>query len=110
MSSPLDRLEQLKKEVLSAKQAPSDLTQHHHHEPTLKLDPAIERWRMMRDHIHQGFRFTRYNTGPALLYGAIIPVAFFTMAYVTKDRWDFAGKQRGDSLLKRPPQEPSPSA
>jgi len=88
---------------------PEALPVEHHHEPTLRQDPAIERWRVMRDHIHQGFRFTRYNTGPAIFYAAIVPVAFFGMAYATKDRWSWAGKGRGESLLKRSPQEPSSS-
>ncbi|KZO95157.1 hypothetical protein CALVIDRAFT_599309 [Calocera viscosa TUFC12733] len=79
----------------------------HHHEPTLRQDPAIERWRDMRDHIHEGFRFTRYNTGPALFYAAVIPVAFFAVTYYTKDRWSWMGKERGESLLKRPPPSPS---
>ncbi|KZT59763.1 hypothetical protein CALCODRAFT_493267 [Calocera cornea HHB12733] len=76
------------------------------HEPTLRLDPAIERWRLMRDHIHEGFRFTRYNTGPALWYAVAIPVAFYAMAYYTKDKWDWSGKRREDSLLRKVP-EPS---
>ncbi|EJU05773.1 hypothetical protein DACRYDRAFT_20157 [Dacryopinax primogenitus] len=70
------------------------------HEPTLLQDPAIERWRTMRDSIHKGFRFTRYNTGPAIYYAALVPLSVFAIAYFTRDQWSWGGRYRGESMKR----------
>jgi len=72
----------------------------HEHAPTLLKDPAIERWYTMRESIHQGFRFTRYNTPAILFYAVAVPVGMYYLASATQNRWNFAGALRGDSLSK----------
>jgi hypothetical protein len=64
----------------------------------VKHDPAIEKWNNMREDAYKRFRWTSRTTRVSLIGFIVIPGALFYYCNTTHLRWDWTGKQRGESL------------
>ncbi|KAL7419761.1 hypothetical protein Q5752_005677 [Cryptotrichosporon argae] len=78
---------------------------HHGHAP-VRFDPALERWSQMRENVYQHFTFTRRATRHVMLWGLVFPAAIAGVAMAYDDKFDWAGKRRGESLLAKAPAVP----
>ncbi|WVR04076.1 hypothetical protein IAU60_001075 [Kwoniella sp. DSM 27419] len=76
----------------------------------VKMDPAIERWSQMRENVYQHFKFTRRATRQVFTWGLLVPATIALIAVSFDNTHDWAGKQRGSSLLKGAPAKPAPVA
>ncbi|ORX36418.1 hypothetical protein BD324DRAFT_628780 [Kockovaella imperatae] len=75
---------------------------HGDHNP-LRVDPAIERWAHMREHVYENFKFTRRNTRFLTVWGLVIPGLLIWGSLSFYDRYDIRGLTAGDNPLKHPP-------
>ncbi|KAF8321823.1 hypothetical protein DL93DRAFT_2051601, partial [Clavulina sp. PMI_390] len=66
-------------------------------------DPAIERWQLMRDSQYMHFKWTPLKTRQVVNLMIVVPALCGLLAYSTDLRWDWAGKLKGQSLLRNPP-------
>jgi hypothetical protein len=73
------------------------------HTPTIKHDAAIERWNTMRERIYLNFQFTRVATRNVLVLGLAVPATALYLFYNQDSRWDWRGKQKGESLKRAAP-------
>ncbi|KAK8861329.1 hypothetical protein IAR55_002148 [Kwoniella newhampshirensis] len=76
----------------------------------VKLDPAIERWSQMRENVYQHFKFTRRATRQVITLGFLVPAFIAGIAVSFDNKYDWAGKQKGSSLLRGTPAKPSPAS
>ncbi|KAL7004120.1 hypothetical protein EMMF5_006343 [Cystobasidiomycetes sp. EMM_F5] len=63
-----------------------------------------------RDNVYKTFKFTNKTTRLSVIWGLIVPVTAYYIIASQDQKWDFAGKGRSDSILKRPPPSPTPDA
>ncbi|AFR99005.2 hypothetical protein J008_06999 [Cryptococcus neoformans] len=82
---------------------------HGHFEP-VKLDPAIERWSQMRENVYQHFRFTPQKTRQVFTYALLLPALVAGISWAYDKKYDWAGKQKGSSLLANTPAKPLPKS
>ncbi|WVN90386.1 uncharacterized protein L203_105622 [Cryptococcus depauperatus CBS 7841] len=75
----------------------------------VKIDPAIERWAHMRENVYQNFKFTPKTTKQVVIYGLVLPALTATIAIAFNKKYDWAGKQKGSSLLAGTPAKPVPT-
>ncbi|WFD38971.1 uncharacterized protein MJAP1_001937 [Malassezia japonica] len=54
--------------------------------------------------MYQRFRWTPKNTPLLLLWGITVPAATLYMISQTNDKWDYTGKKKDQSLLRKAPQ------
>ncbi|WVQ94317.1 hypothetical protein IAU59_001396 [Kwoniella sp. CBS 9459] len=71
---------------------------------------AIERWSQMRENVFQHFKFTKKTTRQVFTWGLIVPAAIALISVTFDNKYDWAGKQRGSSLLRGTPAKPAPPA
>ncbi|WVF66705.1 hypothetical protein IAT40_001447 [Kwoniella sp. CBS 6097] len=76
----------------------------------VKLDPAIERWSQMRENVFQHFKFTKKTTRQVFTWGLVVPATIALIAVTFDNKYDWAGKQKGSSLLRGTPAKPAPPA
>ncbi|KDQ18119.1 hypothetical protein BOTBODRAFT_29445 [Botryobasidium botryosum FD-172 SS1] len=69
---------------------------------TLKHDPAIERWYLMRENVYQHFKLTPVVTRKVVAWGLAAPLLCGLLAWKADLRWDWAVKKKGESLLAKP--------
>ncbi|KAI9632301.1 uncharacterized protein MKK02DRAFT_40605 [Dioszegia hungarica] len=69
------------------------------HHQSVRLDPAIERWSAMRENVYQNFTFTRRASRTAIALGILVPGAIALVAMAYDEKFDMAGKRRGESLI-----------
>ncbi|PWN30442.1 hypothetical protein BDZ90DRAFT_229465 [Jaminaea rosea] len=77
-----------------------------HH--TYKADPSIERWQQMHNTMYERFRFTPTKVRAILLWGLAVPSLAYYLAIKTDNKWEFRGRLRGESILRKPPQDAEP--
>ncbi|KIM65096.1 hypothetical protein SCLCIDRAFT_22902 [Scleroderma citrinum Foug A] len=66
----------------------------------VQLDPAIERWNLMREDAYKHFRFTRRTTFVALTGCLFVPAAIYYLASQTHYTFKWTGKRKGESLVQ----------
>ncbi|WOO78892.1 uncharacterized protein LOC62_02G002431 [Vanrija pseudolonga] len=71
-------------------------------------DPALDRWAAMRENVYQHYKFTRTITRQTVALGLVLPIAIYAVAAVYDNKYDWAGKLKGSSLLRNPP-APAPA-
>ncbi|KAF8610809.1 hypothetical protein BDV93DRAFT_550592 [Ceratobasidium sp. AG-I] len=69
----------------------------------LKIDPAIERWGAMRDNLWRGFRMTPYAARKVTIWLGVVPLSVGLMATFLDTKINWAGKRKGESLLRKAP-------
>lgn len=65
---------------------------------TIKIDPAIERWGVMRDNLWRGFRMTPYATRKVVLWLGVVPLSVGVLALTLDRKIEWRGKRKGESL------------
>ncbi|GFZ42869.1 hypothetical protein JCM24511_00587 [Saitozyma sp. JCM 24511] len=73
-----------------------------HFQP-VRLDPALERWNFMRENVYQNFKFTKRATRSVLLFTLVFPAVIAGIAIRYDNKYDWAGKLKGESLLRNAP-------
>ncbi|GAA6029601.1 hypothetical protein JCM8097_000957 [Rhodosporidiobolus ruineniae] len=71
----------------------------HGYQP-VKHDPGLESWNYMRENVWRFFRFTKTTSRQSLLWGALVPVAVFTIAQQQDLKWDILGAKRDDPIAR----------
>ncbi|KAF9002034.1 hypothetical protein BDQ17DRAFT_1357966 [Cyathus striatus] len=69
----------------------------HGHGP-LKVDPAIERFDIMRENAYLHFRWTPRTVKTAIFGFIVFPVATYYIADRYYRHWNWVGKLKGESL------------
>ncbi|CAB4374781.1 unnamed protein product [Rhizophagus irregularis] len=71
---------------------------------SLIKNAAIERWGIMRNNLHQTFRFTRATIVTGFICSVAIPLGIYTFCYVEDYKWDITairrGQTKGDMKIK----------
>jgi len=75
------------------------------HGSLLKSD-AIERWGAMRENVYQNFKFTKKTTRQTMIWAITVPALVLVLTMQQYAKYDWAGKQRGSSLLANTPRAP----
>jgi len=60
----------------------------------------------MRENLYQHFVWTRKSAGWAVVFCIVAPSVVGYFAVQNNLKYDFAGKRRGESLLRHPPPAP----
>ncbi|TBU47006.1 hypothetical protein BD309DRAFT_887440 [Dichomitus squalens] len=68
-----------------------------------KLDPAVERWNVMREDVYKHFRFNSRTARQSILGMIVFPAAIFALSYNQFGVWDWTGKRKGESLARIAP-------
>ncbi|OCF30829.1 hypothetical protein I316_07552 [Kwoniella heveanensis BCC8398] len=63
-----------------------------------------------RENVYQHFKFTRKTTRQVFTWGFIVPAAIALISVTFDNKYDWAGKQKGSSLLRGTPAKPAPPA
>jgi len=79
-----------------------------HYHP-VKIDPAVERWNLMRENTYQTFKFNRKITQNVIMFGLVVPAAIGFVAYRYDNVFDWAGKMKGSNLRREAPANPIPT-
>ncbi|KAH9923995.1 uncharacterized protein BXZ73DRAFT_103726 [Epithele typhae] len=72
-----------------------------------KTDPAVDRWNVMREAVYQNFRWNKRTARQAIFGMVLFPAAVYALAYNQHNKWDWAGKRKGESLLRAAPAQES---
>ncbi|KAF8478930.1 hypothetical protein DFH94DRAFT_693318 [Russula ochroleuca] len=67
-------------------------------------DPAVDRWNRMREDVYKHFRFTSRASWISLTGMVLVPGALLYLSAQQDSKWNWTGKQKGESLLSRPSQ------
>jgi len=65
---------------------------------SVKPDPAIERWNIMREDVYKHFKWTRRTTRTGMIGMVLVPAAVYALCAVTDSKYDWRGKRKGESL------------
>ncbi|KAJ7285586.1 hypothetical protein C8J57DRAFT_1496324 [Mycena rebaudengoi] len=65
-------------------------------------DAAIERVSLMREDQYKHFRWTNKTVRSTMWGVVIIPLGLFFVIHASQNKWDWKGKQRNESLAKKP--------
>jgi hypothetical protein len=76
----------------------------------LKIDPAIERFNTMREDAYLNFRWTNRTVRTAVLGVIVVPAAVYYLADRYYQRFDWAGRPKGQSILVTAPQPQTKSS
>ncbi|CAH7670796.1 hypothetical protein BY996DRAFT_2508565 [Phakopsora pachyrhizi] len=68
-------------------------------------NPNIDRYALMRDEVMGTFKFTPRSFRNTFIILGLVPLSLYYLAEFDINRWDLAGKKKGESLLKYPKKE-----
>ncbi|KAF8496701.1 hypothetical protein F5888DRAFT_1803887 [Russula emetica] len=68
----------------------------------VNTDPAVDRWNRMREDVYKHFRFTSRASWISLTGMLLVPGALLYLSARQDLKWNWIGKQKGESLRSRP--------
>ncbi|EIN07566.1 hypothetical protein PUNSTDRAFT_135092 [Punctularia strigosozonata HHB-11173 SS5] len=71
-----------------------------HGPPTLRHDPAIDRWNSMRENVYLHYKWTPRATRTVLIGAVVIPTLLYYTLSNQDTKWQWTAKRKGESLAR----------